>query len=237
MSYCVYITTYSGDKLPSKYIGSSSTTRLERGYRGTVSSKRHKSIWRSELMDNPHLFNTNILETFHTRQEATARELELQLAWDVVGSSEWINEGYASPNGYAGRDVAGPLNPRYGKGNDIRKWCRDNPDLVSERNKKAALTQWANPVTREKRVASMQGKKKTIQDYDVFREQQRRKSLISKEKCSIRIEYEGNVYIGWRELYDATGISKHLYNKYYVKGQDPRDRIGKNGPAPQQERR
>jgi len=48
---------------------------------------------------------------------------------------------------------------------------------------------------------------------------------------SLSIEYRGNIYHGWRELKEATGVSKHLYRKYYQQGVDPTARIGCNGPV------
>ena len=59
--YCVYLTKYTGNKLPSYYIGSTSLKRIENGYRGSVSSKEYKNIWKSELIDNPHLFEIEII--------------------------------------------------------------------------------------------------------------------------------------------------------------------------------
>lgn len=44
------------------------------------------------------------------------------------------------------------------------------------------------------------------------------------------IEYKGKTYYGWRELQEGTGVTKHLYNKYYLNGIDPETRIGANGP-------
>lgn len=45
------------------------------------------------------------------------------------------------------------------------------------------------------------------------------------------IEYKGETYYGWRELQEGTGVTKHLYNKYYLTGIDPEVRIGTNGPV------
>ena len=47
---------------------------------------------------------------------------------------------------------------------------------------------------------------------------------------SKQIEYKGCIYYGWRELHEATKVTKHLYNKYYLNGLDPESRIGANGP-------
>lgn len=45
------------------------------------------------------------------------------------------------------------------------------------------------------------------------------------------IEYKGVIYYGWRALQEGTGVTKSLYNKYYLNNIDPESRIGKNGPA------
>jgi hypothetical protein len=44
------------------------------------------------------------------------------------------------------------------------------------------------------------------------------------------IEYNGVIYYGWRELKEATKVSKFLYRKYYLHGMNPELRIGKDGP-------
>lgn len=43
--YCVYHTTYIGNKLPPNYIGSTSVEKIKKGYYGSVKSKSYKSIW------------------------------------------------------------------------------------------------------------------------------------------------------------------------------------------------
>ena len=48
---------------------------------------------------------------------------------------------------------------------------------------------------------------------------------------ALLLEYKGVNYYGWRELKEATGVSKDLYKKYYLNGVDPEPRIGKDGPA------
>lgn len=52
----------------------------------------------------------------------------------------------------------------------------------------------------------------------------------SAEVKSKRIEYKGEIYLGWKQLRDKTGVSKHLYTKYYLNGVDPEFRINTNGP-------
>lgn len=57
-------------------------------------------------------------------------------------------------------------------------------------------------------------------------------AAAAKDVLAKRIEYRGKMYLGWKELYDKTGISKHLYNKYYLNGINPELRLGTNGPIP-----
>lgn len=47
---------------------------------------------------------------------------------------------------------------------------------------------------------------------------------------TLELEYKGEIYYGYRELKEATGVTKHLYRKYYLKGIDPEFRIDTNGP-------
>lgn len=95
MTYCTYITIYSGNKLPPFYIGSSSVKKIEDGYRGSVSSKKFKNIWKEELKNNPRLFKTIIL-TLHThRKEATVREYQFQISLKSSVNPLYVNEAYA----------------------------------------------------------------------------------------------------------------------------------------------
>lgn len=48
---------------------------------------------------------------------------------------------------------------------------------------------------------------------------------------TLEIEYKGVIYYGWRELQEKTNVTKHLYKKYYLNGQDPEPRIGCDGPV------
>ena len=72
--FCTYITYYSGTKLPPYYIGHSSVEKVKSGYHGSVSSKEYKKIYLKELIDNPELFKTEIIETFKTKREAEHAE-------------------------------------------------------------------------------------------------------------------------------------------------------------------
>lgn len=106
--YCTYVTFYSGNKLPPFYIGSTYSDRvLKKNYHGSVKSKKWQSIYNQELKENQHLFKTEIIDTFETRKEAIAYELELQKANDVVKSKWFFNEALACVNGCFGSDRSG----------------------------------------------------------------------------------------------------------------------------------
>ena len=93
--YCTYVTFYSGNKLPPFYIGSTKVDKIKNGYKGSVSSKEYKTIWKEELSQNPHLFKTVIISTHDVRKEATEKELKLQMQVKAPTSSMYINKAYA----------------------------------------------------------------------------------------------------------------------------------------------
>lgn len=128
--YCVYLTIYSGDKLPPLYIGSSSVKRVENGYKGSVSSKEHKHIWKEQLLLSPALFETKILKRFNTREEASLYENFLHHSLDVVNDENYINKWYAVPNGFKGYSSKGINNPNYGK-----KHSEETRKKISEKAK------------------------------------------------------------------------------------------------------
>lgn len=95
INFCVYLTTYSGNKLPPFYIGSSSLKKIDKGYKGSVCSEEYKSIWKSEIQQNPHLFKTFVISKHKNRKEAYVKEQTLQKALKVVDSILYINKIYA----------------------------------------------------------------------------------------------------------------------------------------------
>lgn len=112
--YCVYITIYRGDKLPRRYIGSCKISRIESGYNGSISSKKWSTSYKYEQENNKHLFKSRILSVHETSISALNEELRLHLKYNVIHSTNYINESLARPNGFFGRDVSGANNPMYG---------------------------------------------------------------------------------------------------------------------------
>jgi hypothetical protein len=113
--YCTYLTIYRGHRLPPFYIGSSTVQRVESDYRGSVLSKKYKETWKHELKKHPELFKTKIISLHETSKEAREKELKLQKALNVVESTLYINQAYATVKGHFGVVVTGKNNPNYGK--------------------------------------------------------------------------------------------------------------------------
>jgi hypothetical protein len=113
--YCTYLTVYSGNKLPPFYIGSTSIENINKGYHGSVKSKKYKEIWKSELKNNSNLFKTKILTTHNTREEALEKEKFFHQKLDVVKSPLYVNRAIASKNGCFGVSFYGKDHHNYGK--------------------------------------------------------------------------------------------------------------------------
>jgi hypothetical protein len=93
--YCVYVTFYRGNKLPPFYIGSSSISKVNKGYNGTVRSKKHESLWIKERKENPHLFVTKILTQHEFRDDALLKEAKFQKSLNATNNPLYINQSIA----------------------------------------------------------------------------------------------------------------------------------------------
>lgn len=113
--FVVYLTVYSGDLHPPYYIGSTSKKRLDKGYSGSVASKKWKSLVLQNKKENPSQYCTFILSEHNKRYDALLEEERVQRLHDVVKSCDFYNESFACANGYFGRDVSGINNPMFGK--------------------------------------------------------------------------------------------------------------------------
>lgn len=113
--FCTYLTVYRGNKLPPFYVGSTSISKIKDGYRGSVSSREFKLIWKSEIKNNPQLFKTIIISVHNTRDEALIKENEFHLKLNISKNNLYINKANAIPNGVFGIDNSGKNNPMYGR--------------------------------------------------------------------------------------------------------------------------
>lgn len=94
--YCVYLTIYSGNKLPIFYIGSTELSKFNNGYVGSVSSKKYGKIWKEELKNNTDLFKTKLISIYDTRKEAYDKEEKLQKILGVIKNPLYVNMSFAN---------------------------------------------------------------------------------------------------------------------------------------------
>lgn len=110
-------------------------------------------------------------------------------------------------------------------------------DGWNEKMRDIAYSSWQNDVARREKFSSSMKKRVSEwkeNDPEGYLEEQRKRSKIGAQKSAEitrkKIEYNGIVYDGWSSLSEQTGVTKHLYNKFYVHGIDPIFRVGKDGP-------
>ena len=97
--YCVYLTIYTGNKLPPFYIGSGTISKIynkTNPYRGSVLSIEYKDIWRSELKYNSSAFKIKIIKTFKSRNDAYIYEEYIQRFLNVVKNPLFTNKSIAN---------------------------------------------------------------------------------------------------------------------------------------------
>lgn len=138
--YCTYLTIYRGHKMPPFYIGRSTTEKIARGYRGSVSSKQFKEIWKSELRDNPDLFDTRVLTTHDDLQTCAEREESFHVSLNVhrnplyvnmaTGRGKFHTSHRGKENFWYGKDRSSVNNPMFG-----RKHTEKTRALIGERMK------------------------------------------------------------------------------------------------------
>ena len=92
----MYLTVYSGNKLPPFYIGSTFLDKIEDGYIGSVTSKTYAQIWKSEKRVSRHLFKTYVIAVFDTREAALNKEEKLQRFVKAAHNPLYINQAYAN---------------------------------------------------------------------------------------------------------------------------------------------
>src|ERR1035437_1068641 len=101
--FCTYLTTYSGNKLPQFYIGSTSVDKvINKNYHGSVKSKMFKDIFNKELLENPCKFKTIIIRKYYSRKMAFYKEKLLQIKLNVVKNDMYFNMSIARSFGWEG---------------------------------------------------------------------------------------------------------------------------------------
>ena len=141
--YVVYITTYKGTLLPPFYIGSTSLRRIERGYGGSVSSRKYRDIWKSERQDNPQLFETRVISEHKTRAEAVDAERDAQLIVGAAASPFFMNmstAGSGTPFNNSGRKMSEKTRAALRAANTGREVSDQTRQKMSEARAKRVTT-------------------------------------------------------------------------------------------------
>ena len=138
------------------------------------------------------------------------------------------------------KDVQIDLSDSFRNGKDFpntiaTEWHKNRPDSWLENVKEQTyMKQWANNDSRRKTHAK-KFSETWEKNYDYMAEQARKNGQHGfKGKDvhnTLEIEYKGKKYWGWKSLKESTGVSKHLYKKYYMNGLDAESRIDCNGPV------
>lgn len=220
--YCVYLIAYNGNKLPKYYVGSSSIKKIQNGYKGSVSSKEWKLLWKFEIKEHPELFNVSIISEHKTRIEALNAELQYQLKHNVVDSKDWINKSLSQPNGFFGMNVSGKNNPMYGKSRIGEK--HKGGHNISNSLKQFYLTQNGLKL-KQKNSHRMLGKNNPMwqkQHTNEFKKKQsermsgnnnpmfgKTQSKENKRKQSERMKGDNNPSCKLRKKYEVNGIIIH----------------------------
>ncbi len=92
------------------------------------------------MMENPHLFKTQIIHSYYSRKMALFKEKRVQVRLDVVRSSMYFNESIAQVNGMFGRDNSGENHPLFGIGHSEKTKSLislNHSDVSGEKNPRA----------------------------------------------------------------------------------------------------
>jgi hypothetical protein len=93
--WCVYLTVYSGNKLPPFYVGYTAVHKVYNGYHGSVVSQQYQAIWEQEMAEHAELFRTIIVTRHSSKAEARMRETRFLRQLKVKTNPLFINFGNA----------------------------------------------------------------------------------------------------------------------------------------------
>jgi hypothetical protein len=203
---CVYLVTYSGDKLPpkfkdstitpNKYIGSGFVEKIFDGYRGSVESQRYKKIWKQELKENPHLFHLEIISFHDNRQAAFDEEELIQREMSVVKSEEYVNLCYAN-------------------GNFCNLECSEEHRKNISESLKGKPGRVTTEETKRKISARKTGRPRSSPSIET-----KRRMGLSKEGNTYGARptiFNGVLYSSLGEAVDASGLSKYKFKKEFMR--------------------
>lgn len=159
MKYCTYLTCYKGNKLPPFYIGYTLIKNINKGYHGSVKSKKYKETWLSELKNNPHLFTSYIISKHKLKEDALKKEEFFHKQLNVVKSPLYINLSCANGKMFEYKSMAGENNPMYGKHHTEK--TKKNLSVCLSGRKSNRLYSPRTPEQRKHHSEMIKGKKHT----------------------------------------------------------------------------
>lgn len=228
--YKITYLPHLGTDYPKFYIGSK--YNYKGNYYGSVDSKqiypytegKQLKNWWKEQKQNIENFKFEILQKFDeiTPEQLVERERDLHLSLDVL-SEEYFNHSVAT-KGFCSRKRSEESKQHIAK-KTKEYWDseegQEKRNRLTERNKthhsEWMKERWQNPTEAMKHglIKSLKNRRIT----DETRQKLKKIHLID-------IEYRGIIYHGWDDLLKATGVTKHLYKKYYMNGYNPEVNIG-----------
>jgi hypothetical protein len=219
---------------PFYYIGSK--YNYKNNYYGSPSSNQKdwytedlsiREWWKKEIKNNKDRFKFEIISVLSetiTPEMLVEEEKKIQLEKNVRESVEYFNKSVATsgwvsvPRTDKTKKVVSEKTKKY--------WDSEEGQLkkqrLIERNKTehsiSMKEKWKNPT-----IEMLQNLEKWKNSKMTEQGKQKIKMALTKE-----IEYKEKIYFGWNDLLEKTGVTKHLYKKYYLNGYDPEVNIGNN---------
>ena len=133
--YCVYLTVYSGNKLPPFYIGYCRKDKIDKGYLGTPTSKEYKEIFKEEKENSIHLFKIHIIKEYKTAKEAKLKETDLQTKLQVLKNPLYFNRSINSKEFLNSAPHKEETKKKIGDANRGKKHNQEFRNIVSDRMK------------------------------------------------------------------------------------------------------
>lgn len=215
---------------PKYYIGSK--YNYKGNYYGSVDSKQvysytlGKSLrdWWKEQKQQPHNFLFEVVECFEeiTPEELVIQERDLQLKLNVL-SEQYFNHSIAT-KGFCSKKRSEESKNHISK-KTKEYWESDAGNLKKQRlvdRNKSFQSEWMKQKWKNPSDAQLSAIHHLIKP-----KTQEHKIKLKQSKLT-DIEYKGVIYKGWESLLELTGVSKHLYKKYYLNGYEPEVNIANN---------
>jgi hypothetical protein len=204
MKYCTYLTIYHGNRLPPFYIGYSTVSKVNRGYRGSVSSKKWKNVWKEELKNHPELFRTTILTFHETKEEATQREMDFQRKMNVLHNSLYVNQAISQHSDRTGwkrdeaskRAISKAMTGRKQSTEHVQncskarkeRWARIPKKKLTEEQKqklRGKPSHWRGKTFSEEHKAKLRGPRRPLTEDEKCQKSEHMKKVWERRKAAV----------------------------------------------------